>query len=499
MTIDYASALADDFGSDSDSDGHDSGSQTNLNTSGSESSQQLTKQVYDSLDLLLRHTKDLNVDRQLQLIDPKTRFAVAELSCVSGNMAMVRQELTKYADKFNVDYMELASNVSGSTESEEYMFLMSLSKLPDVISKEIVLLHRYVAARYNQVFPELESLVANSIDYCKIVHTIGPDLDQIRTHNQFLNTVVSGEKVLAITMAAIQQARHSNELHESSWSNLRDAAVACVDLGSFMLEVSDFIADKLSKYAPNVSALVGQTVASQLIVSTGSLKDLAATPSCNLPSLGVRDLLSQQRNSITHIRSTGYLYHCPLINELPPEIIKQALRIVSGKTILAARIDVSRSSPGGELGIKYRQEVQVKLDKLLLPPDQTGPKALPVPQERKSKKRAGRRFRKMRERFNMSELRKAQNKMEFGKEERTVTDAFGEEIGLGLTREIVGAQINRNTDARLSKAMIHRLQKQKEKDSIEAAFMSSNGSDGSTNKKGVDDGNGAPKKRPRII
>lgn len=489
MAIDLAKALDADFGSD-DSDS-DSGSGIRLQEVQAPSIEEDIRSN-ESMDLvqILSLAKSIDIEKQLQRIDPTNRFSVPELSVLYPSIDSIRLELAKYADKFNVDYMELVAAVTSSSQSDEYLFLMNLSALPELISNEIVILHRYVAARYRPVFPELETLITNSVDYCKIVCKIGQDLSQIRLHEPFLKSIVSGEKLLAIVMSAIQQESAARELSEVNWTNLFDAASACVELGLFLNEVSDFVAEKLAKYAPNVSALVGQVVASQLLMSTGSLNQLALTPSCNLPSLGVRDLLSQQRARTTHIRLTGYLYHCPLIHNLPPEIIKQALRIVSGKTILAARIDVSRSSPGGELGAKYRLEVQEKLDKLLLPPDKTAPKALPVPQERKSKKRAGRRLRKMKERFNMSELRKAQNKMEFGKSERTITDSFGEEVGLGMSRELDGAKVNRNTDARLSKAMINRLQKQKEQESIDVVLSSA---------KRPTEVNSLPRKRPRII
>lgn len=486
MAIDFAKALDADFGSD------DSGSESDVPKPEVQALTSQDSQSRESQDLLqiLNLAKDINVERQLQRIDPSNRLPVTELSQLYASIDSIRQELAKYADKFNVDYMELVATVTSSSLSDEYLFLMNLGALPELISNEIVILHRYVAARYSAVFPELETLVTNSVDYCKIVCEIGQDLSEIRNHEKYLKSIVSGEKLLAIVMSAIQQESRARELSEAHWENLNEAAHACIELGSFLGEVSDFVAEKLAKYAPNVSALVGQVVASQLLMSTGSLNQLALTPSCNLPSLGVRDLLSRQSTGTTHIRLTGYLFHCPLISNLPPEIIKQALRIVSGKTILAARIDVSRSSPGGDLGAKYRKEVQEKLDKLLLPPDKTAPKALPVPQERKSKKRAGRRLRKMKERFNMSELRKAQNKMEFGKAERTITDSFGEEVGLGMSRELDGAKVNRNTDARLSKAMASRLQKQKERESVDATLL---------NAKRPNEGQVLPKKRPRII
>ena len=52
----------------------------------------------------------------------------------------------------------------------------------------------------------------------------------------------------------------------------------------------------------------------------------------------------------------------------------------------------------------------------------------------KSKKRAGRKISKLRAKFEMSELRKAQNKLQFGKQEDTIMNGLGEEIGLGMIK-----------------------------------------------------------------
>ena len=95
---------------------------------------------------------------------------------------------------------------------------------------------------------------------------------------------------------------------------------------------------------------------------------------------------------------------------------------------------------------------------MMLPPENVRVKPLPVPINQKSKKRGGRKFRKMRERMKMSEVEKAQNKIAFGQQEVTRTDAFGEEIGLGmLGKESVrdigivrGVQLSKGTREKLT-------------------------------------------------
>lgn len=416
-----------------------------------------------SLQELLLDSHLASVGSKLAQLDLQQVAEVEGLSSVYPLITTIRDNLATYTDTIETDYLELLSAISHESETPEYRFLMQLSELPTLINDEIALLHRYVAVQYKVVFSELEQLVPSPVAYCKIVMEIGQELTGIRAHEPRLKQIVSGEKVLAIVMAAMELFLLLFTLNAADMDKIFRACTICIELSSFLEEIATFISAKLSKFAPNVSALIGPVATSQLLISTGSLKQLALTPSCNLPSFGVRDLLSKTNNRTNFIRATGYLYYCDMIKTLPPEIIKLALRIVSGKVVLAARIDLSGSAASGEVGLAYKRDVESKIDKLLTPPDLTAPKALPVPKEQKSKKRGGRRFRKMKERFQMSDLRKAQNKMEFGKQELSVTDSFGEEVGLGMSRQLDSVLVNRNTDARMSKKMISRLQLQREK------------------------------------
>lgn len=368
-------------------------------------------------------------------------------------------DIARFGDEEEEDMLELLA--SAGAENQNFNFLMQLGELPALITAEIEHTHKFVQSSYDAVLSDLARLVPSPVDYCRAVAEIGDDLKAIRKSEAVLKLFLPPDKVLAILMAGLQnfKAKPLPNLAE-----VVEACKKCIRLNDFLKEVSAFIAARLSKVAPNVRELVGTLTASQLLIGVGSLKQLAATPACNLASFGVKDLSSLRTSS--RVRATGYLFHSEVVQGLPPEIVKQALRILSGKVILAARVDMAQASPEGHLGRKYLEEVQQKIDKLLAPPDHVRPKALPVPKDQKSKKRGGRRFRKMKERMQVSELRKAQNKMEFGKEEQTVTDVYGEEVGLGLSRQ-VNVEINRNTDARMSKAMVSRLQQQKSNPSLD--------------------------------
>ncbi|PVH17736.1 uncharacterized protein CXQ87_000630 [Candidozyma duobushaemuli] len=347
-----------------------------------------------------------NVGHKLEQLDVANVKDPDELTSVRRLIPQIREQLKTYSNEHETDYMELLASVNDENQSEEFKFLMSLSELPTVIHDEISLLHRFVRTQYRVVFGELESLVPSPVDYCRVVLLVGQELSDIRSKEPELQKIVSNAKVLAISMGALENFTRSFYLNDADMLYIKKACKIAIELSEFIKEVSDFVSSKLSKFAPNVNNLVGAVVTSQLLISVGSLRQLALTPACNLPSFGVKDLSSQLKRRSNFVRATGYLFYSDLVVGLPPEVINQALRIISGKIVLAARIDLSGSKPDGSLGSAYLQEVKQKIDKLLTPPDRAAPKALPAPKEQKA---------------------------------------------------------NRNTDARLSKAMVNRLNQQKEK------------------------------------
>src|SRR5699024_9958114 len=113
--------------------------------------------------------------------------------------------------------------------------------------------------------------------------------------------------------------------------------------------------------------------------------------------------------------SQGFLYHSPIIQEIPDDLKRQAIRIVSAKMVLATRADVSNSSRDGSLGEDLKQQCVERLEKLTQPPPNARTKALPAPDDKPSRKRGGRRARNAKEAVAMTELRKAQNRVAFGK------------------------------------------------------------------------------------
>lgn len=283
----------------------------------------------------------------------------------------------------------------------------------------------FVKLAYAPVWPDLSNIIKNPLFYIKIVNIIKFDIKSFKDHIINVNdsfNFLTKDIILSLTMSLnfLIKSNHSVIPNNHIQQLILEACEIMTNINDIQLRFRTFITKRIEAIAPNLTSLVGTTVASQLIATTG-LSTLASTPACNIPSLG------KSTNSI----SFGYVYNCDIIKNISNDFKKQAIRQISSKIVLCARIDQS-GIQNGNMGLKWKEEIQKRLEKQMLPPENVQIKPLAKPVDMKSKKRGGRKFKKMRERMKMSEVEKAQNKMAFGEEELTKTDAFGEEIGLGM-------------------------------------------------------------------
>lgn len=136
---------------------------------------------------------------------------------------------------------------------------------------------------------------------------------------------------------------------------------------------------------------------------------------------------------VTMLPHTGFIYYSDIVQDTPPDLRRKAARLVAAKSTLAARVDACHESSDGHVGQMLREEIEKKLDKLTEPPPVKFVKPLPKPIDAGRKKRGGKRVRKMKERYAMTEFRKQANRLNFADIE---DDAYQED--LGYTRGTIG-------------------------------------------------------------
>ncbi|CAH0001015.1 unnamed protein product [Clonostachys byssicola] len=389
--------------------------------------------------------------------------AVKDVRSVASLMQTLEPILEKIA--YFKSQSETQTSIIGNIEDHpEYHLLTQSNSLSTQIDGEVAVVHKFIRDHYSTRFPELERLVTTPLEYAKVVSILGNgplDAENIKTLQTAttnplgvgLKAVLDGPSLMIVTVEATTSK--GREMAADEIERVYRACDMVISLHKAKNTLTDYVQSRMSIFAPNLTTLIGSLTAAQLLNVAGGLTGLSKTPACNIASMGSKKRQAGLATNIG-IRQQGYLYHSEIIRGIPNDLKKQAMRIVSAKLVLAARVDRVHSSPDGSTGEELKQACLDRLEKLTEPPPNKGQRALPIPDDKPARKRGGRRARKAKEALAMTDLRKAQNRVAFGKEEVEVGYGTGSgTVGLGMIGQandgkIRGMQVDNRTRAKLS-------------------------------------------------
>lgn len=355
----------------------------------------------------------------------------------SDSLAQILQKIAHYQAQ-----PTQSTDLGNVEDHPEYHLLTQSNGLSTSIDSEIVLIHKWIRDHYSVRFPELESLITNPIEYARVVAILGNgpmDAEsikalQVSTDNPLgvtLKSVLDGPSLMIVTVEATTskgQAMPQDELER-----VVQACQMVINLDKAKKTLTEYVQSRMNIFAPNLTALIGSLTAAQLLNQAGGLTGLSKTPACNLPAWGSKKQSSSALATNVGIRQQGYIYQSPIVRGVPTDLKKQAMKMFANKIVMCARTDCFHQFRDGSEGERLKDECLDRLDKLQQKPANKGARALPVPDDKPSRKRGGRRARKAKEATAMTDLRKAQNRMAFGKEEKEVGYGVGDSTaGLGM-------------------------------------------------------------------
>jgi U4/U6 small nuclear ribonucleoprotein PRP31 len=358
-----------------------------------------------------------------------------------------------------------ADSIGNVEDHPEYHVLTQSNSLSTQIDSEIVLVHKFIRDHYSVRFPELETLITNPLEYAKVVAILGNGpLDaesikslQVSTNNPLgvtLKSVLDGPSLMIVTVEATTSKGRA--MSEEQLQRVIQACEMVIALDKAKKTLTEYVQSRMNVFAPNLTALIGSLTAAQLLNQAGGLTGLSKTPACNLPAWGSKKQASAALATNVGIRHQGFIFQSPVIRSIPSDLKKQAIKMFANKIVMCARTDCFHQFRDGSEGERLKDECLDRLDKLHQKPLSKGARALPAPDDKPSRKRGGRRARKAKEATAMTELKKAQNRVAFGKEEQEVGYGVGDHTtGLGMIGQrddgrLRVAQIDQRTRAKLS-------------------------------------------------
>eukprot|EP00823_Brevimastigomonas_motovehiculus_P005989 TRINITY_DN468_c0_g1_i1.p1 TRINITY_DN468_c0_g1~~TRINITY_DN468_c0_g1_i1.p1 ORF type:complete len:649 (-),score=271.01 TRINITY_DN468_c0_g1_i1:78-2024(-) len=319
-----------------------------------------------------------------------------------------------------------AMHTKGIERQDEYNIILKSNDLTVSIDNEIVLLHKWVRDLYATRYHELEQLVTDPVTYAKVVKAIGNETDP-SVFEKEIQSILPQSLIITITVSL--STTIGKPLAAEDLKKVFEGCDGILQMEKMKTQIFHYVESRMGYIAPNLSALIGSDLAAQLMGTAGGLSALSKIPSCNLQVLG------QTRKTVLGLSTAnkdlhmGMLGKVDLVANCPQPLRMRALRVLAAKVALAARIDAAQDDSTGAKGAEMREAVDKKIEKWQAPPDPKKKKALPMPLEKPKKRRGGRRFRKMKEKYKVTELQKQKNRVAFGKAE-TTDDYTGEGYGM---------------------------------------------------------------------
>lgn len=126
---------------------------------------------------------------------------------------------------------------------------------------------------------------------------------------------------------------------------------------------------------------------------------------------------SQKRALLGQSKVGKHLYHgyfgeLSIVENSPEEFKTKIVRMLANGVAKCAKFDAGKSSPDGSLGRRIRGEIDERFDKIQQPLEGQKPKPTMAQFEDKPKRRrGGRKYRKMKERLGLTQVRQMQNRI----------------------------------------------------------------------------------------
>jgi nucleolar protein 56 len=211
-------------------------------------------------------------------------------------------------------------------------------------------------------FPELAKIVNSNEQYAKVVLQIG-DKSRLSDENLHeLAAVVDDDE--SIAQAIINAARTSmgRDLSAADMEIVMAFAKRTASLAAYRKQLSNYLGSRMNQVAPNLAALIGDTVGARLISKAGSLTNLSKYPASTVQILGAEKALFRALKTKGNTPKYGLIYHSSFIGRTGQKSKGRISRFLANKCSIASRIDNFSDTPTSKFGEALKRQVDERIE-----------------------------------------------------------------------------------------------------------------------------------------
>jgi len=262
------------------------------------------------------------------------------------------------------------SKVKFNPARSDNMIIQSIALL-DQMDKDINTFAMRVKEWYSWHFPELKELVKDNIMFARaaayiqdkstICHAGGGEGSEGGEDKMPGLVEICGDEEVAKAVVSAARTSMGMDCSPIDMVNIVNFTQRMVKLAEFRLNLSNYLTEKMAVVAPNLSALIGDSVAARLISKAGSLTNLAKCPASTVQILGAEKALFRALKTKGNTPKYGLIYHSTFIGRADAKNKGRISRYLANKCSIATRIDSFSDEPSRLYGEKLRDQVEERL------------------------------------------------------------------------------------------------------------------------------------------
>jgi nucleolar protein 56 len=252
------------------------------------------------------------------------------------------------------------AKVKFSVQKNDNHIIQAIATL-DHLDKAVNTFAMRVREWYSWHFPELIKIVSDNLTYTKLTIFIGDKSTLTDDSLHDLAALVNDDETVAQSIIDAAKVSMGRDISENDLAHHKNFAERAVKLAECRKGLSNYLISKMSIVAPNLAALIGETVGARLISKAGSLANLSKYAASTVQILGAEKALFRALKTKGNTPKYGLIYHSSFIGKTGAKNKGRISRFLANKCSIASRIDNFSEVPTTAFGEALKKQVEERI------------------------------------------------------------------------------------------------------------------------------------------
>ena len=245
-----------------------------------------------------------------------------------------------------------------SPEKVDIMIIQAVGLLDD-LDKELNNFAMRLREWYGWHFPELSKICGDNMTYARIVKAMGFRTSAKST--DFENTLADIAEEIIKDLKTAAEVSMGVEITAQDLNHIHELCDRVIELSEYRASLSDYLKQRMTAIAPNLTHMVGELIGARLISHAGSLLNLAKHPASTVQILGAEKALFRALKMREQTPKYGLIFHASVVGQSQQKFKGKISRVLAAKLSLCARVDALGDQMEPTVAIGHREYVEKKL------------------------------------------------------------------------------------------------------------------------------------------